>query len=519
MTSSLNKLSTTIKLLLICIGIIFLFSFPNYFAYISTPPNLVFTGQASRFDPWDINVYVAAINWSQRNGFNSLNAYTTDNGKTVIMYPLYTALGTIFSKTNPFLVYHLASIIFGLGLLLVIFKLVKIFITKDNKSLKALLLISLGGGLGWLFYPIVLTPDIATTPFTFTSTFQEPHEILAMTFYLSSLCLFYLGTKRKKLSLIVISSFLTYPVIVFYPFYLLSYYLICGIFTLTTFIKEKKKYLLCYFVTSVLITLPVGISYSFYLLSSNVFKNVLSPNLTTPNLFMIYLGYGIFSLGIVYQLLQKNKNSALLFLNIWFWLSLALAYLPLGFSRYYLRALFFPVVIIVLINIDKISSKLRVKPTIVWVIIFCLAIPTSLVISLGRINAAKNSSRWYYITEEEKKAIDFLDLKSPKESGVLSSYILGNYIPTQTQNRVYFGHTYQTPNSKEKKDNLYNFYSNKLTEKEAQNFLQTNNISFIIWGPDERIITENSKNSELEYQFLETVYNNPKVTIFSFKNK
>lgn len=518
MTIILKQYSTTLKLLLVCIGILFLLSFPNYFAYISTPPDMVYTGQASWFDPWDINVYVAAINWSQRNGFDFQNAYTTQGGKSVILYPLYTIMGVLFPNTNPFLLYHLFAVTFGMGLLLVIYKLAKIFIKKDNDALRALLLISLGGGFGWVLYPVILTPDIAMTPFTFTSTFQRPHEIFAMIFYLSSLCLFYLGTTRKKMLLIVISAFFLNPVLIFYPFYLLSYYFICGIYTLITYMQNKKKYYLYYLITAFVITIPVGLIYSSYLLSSSGFDNVLSPNLATPNPFMINLGYGILSLGIIYQLPQWNKNSKLLFLNIWFLGSLVLAYLPVGFSRYYLRALFFPAVILVLINLDKIANKLRVKPITVWVIILTLALPTSLIINLGRIDAAKQSNRWYYITKEESEAIYFLNQNSPKGSGILSSYILGNYIPTQTHNRVYFGHFYQTPNSKEKTENIKNFYSNNLSVEEAKSILRKNNISYIIWGPDEKEITSETPDiTELKYSFLETAYKNPKVIIFSFE--
>lgn len=45
----------------IIFAIIFINQFPDYYALTKTPKGFFYSGQASWFDPWDINVYTAAI--------------------------------------------------------------------------------------------------------------------------------------------------------------------------------------------------------------------------------------------------------------------------------------------------------------------------------------------------------------------------------------------------------------------------------------------------------------------------
>ena len=95
-------------LLIILASIIFIFinHFPNYYAWKNTPEGFTFSGQASWFDPWDINVYVSAINWGQSHGFLMQNVYTSQPNKPIFYYPLYTLLGIVFPNTDVFILFH-----------------------------------------------------------------------------------------------------------------------------------------------------------------------------------------------------------------------------------------------------------------------------------------------------------------------------------------------------------------------------------------------------------------------------
>ena len=121
-----------------------------------------------------------------------------------------------------------------------------------------------------------------------------------------------------------------------------------------------------------------------------------------------------------------------------------------------------------------------------------------------------NNNRWYYISENEKKGIEFLsNVKDDK--GVIAAYTLGNYIPAYTGKNVYFGHWIQTPNAKDKYNKVMDFYKGNMSDKEAVKFLDENNIGLIMYGNEEKLI------GKLKYSFLKSIYKNKEIEIFNIR--
>lgn len=482
------------------------FYFPDFYASQVAPEGTLYAGHASWFDPWDINVYISAIKWSQHSPDSFQNAYTTIPHKPAVIYPFYTLLGILFSKIDAVTVFTISKLTLGFFLALTIYFCTLTFLKNKGASLLATLLICLGGGFGWLIYKANPLPDTNLTPFTFYATFQRSHEMLAVIFYLSSLALLFKGVSEKKRKKIVISASLFNIVTLFYPPYLLTYYLISFAFLLNQFRFNLKK--AASFVSLIfLYTLPFGILYTFYLLNIKGFENVISPNVTTPHILSISLGYGIMAPIFIYQLFFESKNKALIFLNFWFLISILLAYLPLNFSRYYLRGLFFPLVLISIGLIPKISKTLKLKKNIVIGLFTLFLIPTSLLLFWKRMLPSQTALEWYYLNEEQKQAVEFLNRQSLVGEGVLASYPIANWIPARTKNRVYYGHHNQTPDSERKLEKQNKFYSGEFEEEGAKDFLNENYIRYV-W-------CENGECS-LNYSFLDLVFENEGVRILRF---
>src|SRR3989338_4070633 len=102
---------------------IFLAKYPTLRNALNTPSGLFFTRQVVWFDAWDINAYVSYIRYGQRNGVFLKNTYTTDPHQGVFVFQKYTLLGVInrFLRLDPFLLFHIASIMAGIGLILMIY--------------------------------------------------------------------------------------------------------------------------------------------------------------------------------------------------------------------------------------------------------------------------------------------------------------------------------------------------------------------------------------------------------------
>lgn len=492
--------------LLITTFVLFLNAYPNYYAYLNTPEGKVFSGQASWFDPWDINVYVGALKWGQTNGVLLGNTYTTTAHSPVLMYIPYTLTGYFFPELDPFLLFHLLAGIVGFILLLVLWQVIKIFLLSSNFSLIALILISLGGGLGWLFFPQTPSADLFMTGFTFLSHFQRAHEGLGIIFYLLSLTLFYLAAIKEKLSLNLLSLFFLILLLFFYPYYLLSYTLIGGLFTIYLHLKNDIKKPFLFLIFNIFLSTVVLYFYWNHLQGNPGFDGVLSQELKTPDLVQLLLGYGVLIPMLFYQLKKGGRSHAYFFLNLWFFISLLLSFLPLGFARFYLRTLFLPLVLLTLLTLKPLAKKLKVTPKILLLVLVFILPVSSLYITYKRMYEVVQNNNWYYLTSSDQKMLDILRQEGSGK-GILTSYTLGNIIPAQTESKVYFGHLLQTPKAQEKIPNIIKFYSHNLTEEEARNFLNQEKISYIVYGREEQEITFSATgDKQLKYKFLKPVF-------------
>ena len=76
----------------------FLMRGPDFIRAKTTPVGKWYTGQASWFDPWDLNVYFSAIGWGKRDGILFLNLYDTESSQPMPIYSLYTLMGEAASS-------------------------------------------------------------------------------------------------------------------------------------------------------------------------------------------------------------------------------------------------------------------------------------------------------------------------------------------------------------------------------------------------------------------------------------
>lgn len=489
-------------------------NFPNYYAYLKKPANSFYSGQASWFDPWDLNVYAGAVKWGQSGKILLENLYSTETPqKAILYYPTYTFLGFLFRRADPFVLFHCAAFLLGGTLVIALFQMVKVFIRQKMLSLLALFLIVFGGGLGWLFFPKTASADLFITGFTFVSHFQRPHEAIGIFLYLYLLVSYFRDSeKARKFSFLSLIACML--LIIYYPYYLLSYFLICGLFGLLHWLKKNKTDFLIYLLINALACSSLAIFYYLYLRLNPTFSGVWQQKLETPSPLMLVLGYGILLIPFIYQLFYPIRKKGALFLNLWVIGSLVLAFFPFGFARFYLRGLFFPLVILAIYCLDEISSKLKInKNYFVALLIICLPIST-LFITYRRIGEINKGNRWFYLTAEEGKGFDFLKNSTKKNSGVLASYTIANYLPVHTNNRVYFGHFLQTPEADKKIELLYGFFGNLFSESEAEKFIVSNNIDYVWWGKEEKEITAKTEEKTLKYSFLKPVYENETVTIY-----
>ena len=483
----------------------FFVHFPDYMAFIRTPHNFMFMGKAAYFDPWDINVYVSAIRWGQQGHVFLQNVYTSEPSKNALLYPLYTISGYFFSRIDPFLLFHILSIVAGFLLCMGIYWLIGFFISSYRTRLIALFLIIFGGGFGWILSGLLESTDAFMTGFTFHSAVQRGHEAIGTLLYLVSLVILFVVSVTKQKKYVAIFMFSSLLLLFFYPYYLLS----IGIIGILFFLKKKsKKRTLLFFLGWFSILSILTIFYYVHLKNSG-FASVGTQRLDKVNIIQLTFGYGVLSILYLLQLFDKKviRDAKYMFLNVWILTCLGLNFAPLGISRFFLRGLFFPIVVSVLIYLFSKKNILGMSRKVIMIFLLFLLPVTAIVTYQRRIEEITKENVWYYQTLTMKEMYSYLSQQ--KNANVLATYTTSNHIPALTGMKVYAGHTIQTPRFDEKQSAINAFYSGRQKKNVAIEFLKNNNITYIVYGTDEKELGEFPR-----YSFLKSVLKNQDVTVY-----
>jgi len=500
----------------IIIATLFLQHFPTFYASTKTPDNYVFSGQSAWFDPWDTNVYVSAIKEGQSGSLLYENRFTTIKHSPLLVYPLYTLVGFVKRNADPFILFHATAIFFGCLLILYIYNFTGFFFKSNTERLVGTFLIVNGGGVGGILFRWIQLPDIVSPVATLYEGFQRGHVASVLILYTAALLSFYLGAKRKSARHYIISGILLAASLIFHPYNILSYAAIILLFSLYRKIRDRDNQP---FIATILI-LAIMFFYELalmkYMLSSEGFSGLMGQAISSPNLILFILTYGVFFTIILASGKKIVRSEKMSFLGIWMLVSLVFSLLPTGFGVFYLRGIIIPLVILMLWSLKEQTQKSKIL-YIVAITIFCIiGISTKSLIFYKRIKEAGSFNQWFYIGSDQKKALEYLS-NDKTTSNILSEYYLGNLIPAYTDDLSFYGHNNVSPRANESLIFLHYFYGNQLDDSQALEALKERNIKYVVYGPEERALTEiYDSNSPLTYDFLEKIYSNKTVIIYKY---
>ena len=117
-----------------------------------------------------------------------------------------------------------------------------------------------------------------------------------------------------------------------------------------------------------------------------------------------------------------------------------------------------------------------------------------------------------YPLKDFMEAIFYLRDNTEREQVVLSFVTAGNYIPPYAGNYVFIGHA-NTPDEDGKEVEVARFFKGEFEEREAEEFMEKERISFVFYGPQEKAFGEIADLSKT-YAFLEKVYGNAEIIIY-----
>lgn len=133
---------------------------------------------------------------------------------------------------------------------------------------------------------------------------------------------------------------------------------------------------------------------------------------------------------------------------------------------------------------------------------------------------AKAASGWLvpvgaqlaYPLSDFMAGVNYIRDNTKREEAVLAYITAGNYIPAYAGNFVYLGHA-NTPKEKDKEGMAAKFFSGKMGQNEAREFLIRERISYIYFGPQEKELGGVTDLAKI-YPFVSPIYSNKQVVIY-----
>lgn len=500
------------SLIFIAFFFIFLTKFPVLYHYLSPPIGYIPVKQASWFDAWDVNAYVSYIRYGQNYGMILENTYTTIPHQGVFVFQLYTFLGVInrFFQLDPFLVFHLASIAVNIFLTTTAFFLVRQFVENKKDRIPVVLMIFLGGGLGFIPQFLNKSAEIVTPDFNFVKPFNIPHDGLSILLTIYSLGLFYRFFKISQKRDMVLAVLAGIGSAIFHPYKLLWLVLI-GIIT-SVINRNQFKTLITYplsLIALFLIYFPFAL-YPF--INSAGFAGIANEKFININPVGLLLGLGFLIIPAAWGMFNTDtEKEKIKFLGTILIVQLILLFTPFAFARQFIPTIFVWVTLLAYFGIKDMLIKYSYRP-VLWIGVFLCAIsPVYIFINLFTI---KPTNQYYFLTKPEGEMIEKMTML-PKQSGILSLYRIGNYLPAMTDNKVYFGHYYQTPDSINTLKKAEGFYY-RLNETEQKTFLKENRIDYIYYGLEEaKVRGIFSLKTDNPFQYFKIVYQVGPIILYS----
>lgn len=490
--------------------------YPNYYKKINTPNDKWFTGQASWFDPWDVNIYSSAIGYGKNGSLTYFNLYDSESGQKVPIYHIYTLIGFIsekldLNKISNLDLFFYSTYFTNIILVITLWSFFDLFFNEKRHKWLTLLLTLIAGGFGFLLYPNIMLPDISHPEFTMLNSLTKPHRAISSALFLLSVFYFYKSYENESKRFLVFGGFSTFLLLFFHPHKIL----LLGILFIFLSIHKRKSY-------EILLAIFLSFAAYFLLVGKNLLTNISLIGLTSQNTgamanpVFVILGFGFLFPFIILGVFLKKHDEKIKFVFFWLLSQVVLVYLPFKFQRELVQGIWIPAVILATQGIISFCKNSRINFWQFSLLIIVISSASFFLIFYARIQATTDNP-WIYLTRDEAEIIDFISKNDLGDNGILAQYTISNMIPALTQNRVYVGHQYQSPDALYRLEKTASFFKGEMTVADAKIFMEKAKIKYVFFGPKEKIITNGKELPKKYLQFLKPKMQTESVVLFELK--
>ncbi len=523
-------------LALAVIAILVVTEVPYVYAYRSAPPDRQFMGILLNVP--DTAQYLSWAREASRSIFIE-NKLTPEPGSAVYFNLFWFAVGrlTVITRLDAVDVLALVRPVAGAFYLVAIYWFVGLVVPQQFQRWLSFLVISLGGGLGWVLVVLkqvtgrLLFPlDIyVTEPNTFLTVMAFPFQAVAGALVLLILGLAALAFERRSFRLATLTGVLALGLGLQHGYDLVIVYAIVGSIVLVSVLRQGFQLRLLALAAVICgWSLPAA-AYAVYLGHiSPIWRAVLAQ----------YGNAGVFSPDPVHLLLLMGLPLAFLvssrpkredwnnltireqLLRTWLVVGLALIYVPTNFQIKMLNDWQVPVAILAtrslwawlepvlpaLVPAIRAPSRLAIAGLLVAAVI-----PVNLYLFAWRIVDLGRHAYPYYLSTDEVAGLRWLETHSSPSDVVLSSLTIGEYIPSISGNRAFLAHWAETLNFYQKSYQVASFFSSRESDHDRARVLQRFGVSYVFYGDEEKSLGD---YDPAKSSYLTRVFFRPHASIY-----
>lgn len=437
--------------------IVLIASAPYLVAISAEPPGAHFSGYVLNVD--DDCVYgswirqIADGNWLIRNQF------TTEPQRALQFNVFFLLLGLVarVGHLSPAAVFHIARILLGVALLLVVWKFSERFLKDREERLLVIPIVGLSAGLGWIvpFMPGFQGPvdQWQTEAITFLSLYGNPLFLVGLILMIRAIHFLFKmeesGSWRDAgmagLMLLLLGNIHTYDVLT-----------VGAVWTAYLVVEAVCQRRIAWrsigmSAAAAAISLP-ALGYQYYLYShESVFRTRVGTPTLSPAFWAYLAGYGfvliLAAFGAWFAL--KERRQALI-LVVWSVVGFLMPYAPIAQQRKLVMGLHIPLAILATVAVAMIARRSGPKwGGIAAIVLVTAMIPSNLTFMARDIEFIGESRLapypGVYIPDSELRAMQWLRDHTKRANTVLAFPETARFVPSIAGNQVYYGHWSETP--------------------------------------------------------------------------
>jgi hypothetical protein len=481
-------------------------------------PNLTFGGFVIGVE--DGNSYLVKMGQGARGHWLFRIAYTSEPHDGALFFLFHMLLGKCAAllpgsaATLPvrlIWVYHLARVVCGVGLLVMVYRFVAEFLAEVPWRRLAWLMVALGGGLGWLLLALGPGDWLGSPPlefilpegFAFLTVFFLPHVAFGRMLLLGGMLVWLTGAERLAAGELnrregVWAGLIWSLMGLVVPFYPAVAGVVVGATLLAWWAAERRfpRRRVQLSLVAGLIVAPVVLYSGWAFVTNPVMKGWAAQNLIlsppVPHYLAAYLLPGLLAAGGVVWVWRGRPGRRYWLLVGWVLVVPPLLYAPFNLQRRLIEGYQVPLCTLAVLGVERViwpglSRRIsRPRPLAVGLLLFL--IPSSLVLVAGSALAVTATESPVFHVAGEVAIAAWLTENAPEGALVVSDYGSGNFLPGWSPVRSYYGHGPETINFVTKKEDVSRFYAAGTDDGWRRSFLAVNDVRYVLEGPAERTL-------------------------------